>query len=242
MTYDLRDLVDDKNTALHEHLATRIDISLEDASGELWTSKLSEGVAYIGVGESDYPTACFAHELLHMKLELDGMVHPQFIDDEGLQDASGQVQFFYNQLAHHRMYPEFAEMGYPPEQFLHDSDPVQSRRLLKEEVSRLERQFRRGGDEPLRGRDILVPYLSLLRSPHDESTLMSRKGQRLVRIADSCFLNRIDRVLETWVVDRSLDCCLSLARLFKLAGFPGMAFSPTGSCEDLIKAREVEIP
>ena len=108
--YTLEYLLDDKNTALYESLEARVDIILVDSDTDSWTSKLSEDVAYIGVLKSDYPAACFSHELLHMKLELEGMDHPYFIDNENLgESATELVSFLYNQLAHHKMYPEFVK-------------------------------------------------------------------------------------------------------------------------------------
>ena len=142
--YTLKDLLDDKNAPLYEMLRVRVEIKLVASNVDSWTSKLSENVAYIGVLKSAYPTACFAHELLHIKLELDGMDHPYFIDNEGLgEHANELIQFLYNQLAHHKMYSEFEEMSYSPEQFLYDSDRKDLRRRLRQDVPKLERRYRK---------------------------------------------------------------------------------------------------
>ena len=241
MNYTLEDLLDDKNAALYESLGARVNIILNDSDEDSWTSKLSENVAYIGVLESAYPTACFSHELLHMKLELYGMGHPYFIDNENLEESAAElVSFLYNQLAHHKMYPEFVEMGYPPEQFLYDSDRRDLRKQLKRDVPQLERRYRRQNGKLQGGMAVLLPYLTL-RSPNDADRPMPSIGQRLVQIADPCLLSGVDRVLETWVKAPILDCCLSLARLFKLAGRPRFGFSLTESQGDMIVAGNVEI-
>ena len=239
--YTLEYLLDDKNTVLYESLDARVDIILVDSDADSWTSKLSEDVAYIGVLKSDYPAACFSHELLHMKLELEGMDHPYFIDNENLgESATELVPFLYNQLAHHKMYPEFVEMGYPSKQFLYDSDRKDLRKLLSRDVPKLERKYRRQKGKLQGGMAVLLPYLTLM-SPHDTDRPMPSIGQRLVQIADPCLLSGVDRVLETWVKDPSLDCCLSLARLFKLTGLPRFGFSLTKSQDDMIVAGNVEI-
>ena len=241
MNYTLEHLLDDKNTALYESLDARVNIILVDSDKDSWTSKLSKNVAYIGVLKSDYPAACFSHELLHVKLELEGMDHPHFIDNENLGESAAEiVPFLYNQFAHHKMYPEFVEMGYPPEHFLYDDDRRDLRKLLKYDVPKLERKYRKQNDKPQGGMAVLCPYLAL-RSPHDADRPMPSIGQRLVQIADPCLLSGVDRVLETWVKDPSLNCCLSLARLFKLAGLPLFGFSLTGSQDDMIVAGNVEI-
>ena len=241
MNYTLEDLLDDKNAALYESLGARVNIILDDSDEDSWTSKLSENIGYIGALESAYPAGCFAHELLHIKLELDGMVNPYFIDNENLGESAAElVSFLYNQLAHHKMYPEFVEMGYPPEQFLYDSDRRDLRELLKHEVPKLERRYRRQKGKLQGGSEVLFPYLTL-KSPNDADKPMPRIGERLVQIADPCLLSSVDRVLENWVKDPILDCCLSLARLFKLAGLPRFGFSLTKSQDDIIVAGDVEI-
>ena len=239
--YTLKDLLDDKNAPLYEMLRVRVKIKLVASNVDSWTSKLSENVAYIGVLKSAYPTACFAHELLHIKLKLDGMDHPYFIDNEDLGETAKEiVSILYNQLAHHKMFPEFLKMGYSPEQFLYDSDRKDLRRRLRQDVPKLERRYRKQHGTLQSGLAVLMPYL-ILKSPNDADRPMLSIGQRLVNIAEPRLLSGVDKVLDTWVKAPTLDCCLSLARLFNLAGLHRFDFSLTESHDALIVAGNVEI-
>ncbi len=239
--YTLKDLLDDKNAELYETLVARVKINLKVSNDDCWTSVLSENVACIGVLDSAYPAACFSHELLHIKLELDGMTRPFFIDNEDFGEFGSElISFLYNELAHHKMYPEFLEMGYSPEQFLYDSDRKDLRRRLRQDVPKLERRCRKQSGKLQGGLAVLMPYL-ILKSPNDADRPMLSIGERLVKIGDPRLLSGVDKVLDTWVKAPTLDCCLSLAQLFKLAGRPRIGFSLTKSYNDLIKAANVEI-
>jgi hypothetical protein len=225
--YSVRDLVDVANGPLFETVNRRAAIHLRPSETSGWGQRLEDDAVIIDVSPSKYPQACFAHELLHAQLELDGMKKPHFTPHTSL--SGDLVSYIYNQLAHHRMYISFLGMGYPPVQFLNDDDVKDVYRLLSRDMPTVEKAWRRGGRKPLRGLIVALPYL-VVRSPHVQGEPIPPRAKTIFDRADGGFLRDIDSLLEDWVGSAHPDVPRAFARFFKVCGVldVGFAESPGG--------------
>lgn len=234
--YKIEDLVSEYNEALYKEVSAKTFIRLEkQLSG--WSAKIDEnGVAIIGYSKSNYPDAAFAHELLHIKAELNGLKDPFVRSDEPDIDWE-LIRFFINQLAHHKIYPEFYDLGFTDDEFLNDNDLLETRILLQRDVPMIEEIFN-NLCEPLEGLIILLPYLVCV-SPHETSEEVSKFKERIIKISKPSFIETIDEIISEWTISNRMDYCLTLAKLFKACDKLKISFAPQTDIENAISATSV---
>lgn len=234
MQYRLEDLVDDKNKSLYDELSSRITVTLAPSADHYWGSRLQENTGVVFHSPTNYPGPCFAHEMLHLKLRLDGLTMP-FVFSASQVDKF-TLNFLYNELAHHRMFPLFLGMGYDGREFYNDFDADQSLGLLQSEIARLKVQ-RRSSRSQLSGLDVARPYL-LLYSPGWKRGGMRRIAEQLDEVAERSFLKEMDSILMGWIESDTLDMRQTFARIFKACGITDIGFAATESGEEMILSRE----
>lgn len=234
--YKIEDLVSEYNEDLYEEVSAKIPIRLEKQQGS-WSAKIDEdGIAIIGYCKSNYPDAAFAHELLHIKAELSGLKDPYVRSDEPDVDW-GLLRFFINQLAHHKIYPEFYDLGFTDDEFLNDNDFLEARILLRRDVPMIEKTFNKLG-EPLEGLIILLPYLVCI-SPHETNEEISKFKERIIKISKPSFIETIDEIISEWTISNRMDYCLTLAKLFKACDKLKISFAPITDIENAISVTSV---
>jgi len=218
--FALTDLLDNRNRALYNHVSALRPVELEPSSGDGWAEETEAARVAIYVGSSAYPSACFAHELLHAKLELAGWRRP--IVNSVEPGEHELVAFLWNQLSHEKIFDEFRALGYPPEHFLNDNDVKQAFDIYKRDMPLLKRLHKKAGGRPIRG-PIAIPYI-VSRSPHERHLARPPVVAKMLRLADQSYLAQIDALFADWKADTSHDAAGVFARLYKLCGFSDVAF------------------
>lgn len=232
--YDIADIVSEYNEDLYNDVKDKITIKLVKNFQIGWSAKIENGVAVITYKKSDYPDACFAHELLHIKYELNGLTPPLIKDDENVTDI---MPFLFNQLCHHKFYQEFYDMGFNEEEFLNEDDASQVNTLANRDIKQLEEIYTKSGT--INGSTaLLLPYL-VLKSPHDNSETTKQHIERLKKIGNNNFFQTIDKILQEWANQKSLDSSMAFARIFKACNCPRVGFCLSGKDEDVIVAGNI---
>lgn len=184
--------------------------------------------------KSDYPDACFAHELLHIKYELNGLKPPQIKDNENVISI---MPFLFNQLSHHKFYQEFYDMGFNESEFLNENDDAEVDGLAKRDIGLLEDIFNLSGT--IEGSvELLLPYI-VLKSPHDIHETTIQYIEQLRKIGDNVFFSTIDTILQEWTEQESLDSSMTFAKIFKACNRPRVGFCLSGNDEDVIIAGNI---
>lgn len=234
--YKVKDLISEYNEDLYKEVSGQIEIVLKQQKGS-WSAHIDkEGVAIIGYCKSGYPDAAFAHELLHIKAELKGLKDPFVRSNEQDVDRS-LIRFFINQLAHHRIYSEFYDLGFAEDEFLNDNDFSETRNLLKRDVPMIENIYKQLGEQ-LDGLAILLPYLVCI-SPNETSDEIKIYKGRIVNIANPIFIKQIDEIISEWTLSNRMDYSLTLAKIFKACNKLKISFAPVTDDQNEISATNV---
>ncbi len=232
--YELTDLVTEYNEDLYNEVAERISVKLIKDNQTGWSAKIVNGEAVITYKKADAPDACFAHELLHIKYELNGLKPPMIKDNEGVTDI---MPLLFNQICHHKFYNEFYDMGFNEEEFLNDHDAMEIDILAKRDLKLLKDIFSKSGE--IKGSTaLLLPYI-MLKSPHDKSETTKQFIERIKKIGDKSFFEAIDTILTDWTSQETLDSSMTFARIFKSCNRPKVGFCLSGREEDVIVAGNI---
>jgi hypothetical protein len=232
--YEIADIVSLYNEDLYNELKDKIKIRLVKDIKIGWSAKIENGEAIITYNKSSYPDACFAHELLHIKYELNGLKQPLIKDNE---DVTNIMPFLFNQLCHHKFYQEFYDMGFNEEEFLNENDATEVDTLAKSDIKLIEGIFKNSGT--ISGSTVLLlPYI-VLKSPHDKSETTKNHIEHLKRIGDNVFFQAIDTILQEWKNQESLDSSKTFARIFKACNCPRVGFCLSGKDDEIIVAGNI---
>lgn len=237
--YELSDLISEYNEELYQEISEQIPIELVKGVGS-WSAYIDRDndKAIITYSKSEVPDACFAHELLHIKLELNGLKDP-FVRSNEEKVTWSDIRFFINQLAHHRMYSEFLEMGFTEDEFLNDNDQKETLRLLKRDIPMLEKLHKSSGNL-LFGFAVLYPYMVCI-SPNEDSETVKEYLQRLKNISEPEFIQKAEAIIESWNTSVQMDYCLTLAKIFKIGNYPRISFTPQDDINNETKSENVEV-
>ncbi|MBL7987112.1 MAG: hypothetical protein JNJ94_03510 [Chlorobi bacterium] len=233
MPYTIDNLVDDRNRALYTELNAQLPLRLETSTVPYWGSRFGAESATIFMVPTEHPVASFTHELLHLKLRLDGLIRPTAFTSRPLDLET--VNFFYNELAHHKMFPLFLGMGFQPDEFYSQLDAAQSHDLLANDFAQL-RMRRRSERSLLIGLDVARPYM-LIYAPSELRASMVRYAQQLDELADRRCLRMLDDMLIEWIETDTLDMRRALARIYLACGLTDVAFGFDSEGSDLVIAR-----
>jgi hypothetical protein len=227
--YEIADLLSEYNRDLYNEVSSKIDIDLVKDIKLGWSASIDGDKAIITYKKVESPDACLAHELLHIKYELNGLKAPLTKDEEGVTDI---VPFLFNQLCHFKFYNEFYELGFNEEEFLNEQDETEKEQLAKRDINTLEQIYEKSGE--IKGSTaLLLPYI-VLKSPHDISETTKGYINRLKKIGEANFFETIDKIIDEWVNSESLDSSYTFARLFKACNRPKVGFCLSGKEEDVI--------
>lgn len=228
-TYDLAQLVDDRNRALYEETAAQVQIDLQPSNDAYWGERLDGSKLTIEYAKSTHPVGSFAHELLHGKHDLAGRARPALQLDNVTSQAewddvgnrcSQLKTYFYNSLIHHRMFPEFTALGFPANEFLADADAEDFRRVPND-LRKLESLKRNGKSIPVTS--IALLYFTI-RSPESAGPDADALRKRLRKLNDHAYY-ALEKLLAKWNDDPAPDVRRYLGHLFFLCGEIKAGFS-----------------
>lgn len=229
--YELKELLDDGNQKLHDELAKRLTIKLEQSVDSYWHVAINGSEVIIDVAETVWPAACFAHELLHVERRLQGAACPQFIDNEG--GVTPQlIGYLFNVFEHVQIYSRFLELGYAAESFIGDSDVADIDVALERDLPVLEATIAQGKTPPLL--NFALPYVALESPPPHPRREKYRS--RLDKITPSRIAQNVPALLQKLSAYHGTDLRHVFGLFFKIANMPRIGFSDTGSQDDIIVA------
>jgi hypothetical protein len=213
--YMIEQMLDGRNNALYEEVNAAAPVQLVASTNGEWGGVLNAGgeTSKVETIPDNHPGPAFAHELLHIKLELAGLVKPSVIVNCPGQ-YEGLVLQFCNDLAHHKMYPLFTAMGYEAGEFLGSADDgVQEfidgvlgdlKNLKKAEGSKLKVL-------------LLAVYLAI-NNPHDTKPA---NREKLIAVVGQQTVADLDQVLNEWKEGNPADFSPYLARMLRICGITG---------------------
>lgn len=115
---------DSRIQSLKKEVLSRIKVKYRKAKSDSWASNMEQGIATIWWKGCAHPSASFAHELLHLKLQLAGYKRirvsiSNLADPETSKRLMGCID---NEMQHHKFYREFTTLGFRDDQFYCDFD------------------------------------------------------------------------------------------------------------------------
>jgi hypothetical protein len=237
LLYNIDELVDSRNKSLYDNLCDAISFEIKNSNEKSWTSKLEDVKAIICIRKSTHPVACFTHELLHMKYELQGMSRPFIFGPDN--DIIGQLApHLYNEFAHHKFYKEYILMGFPPEEFLGDSDLDGYYKTLRRDVYKMNVKYQKFPNQLLDGLIVALPYLMYL-SPNQNPNDKPKSIKTLEKISNNNFLESIKLLVEEVQNSESNNLSIYFAKFFKLCGLLNYGFSLIKDPETFIWSNNV---
>lgn len=179
------------------------------SDGDHWTSELMEGdKGRICYCHCKYPSAAFAHELLHLDTKLNGFrsVRIHACTQYGGEPLELLLECLDNELQHHKFYGTFVSLGFPPEAFYADDD-IYSEDLLRYVVAQ---DYKHVID--------IVPHFFSLIAPGGciEPSAKEELRQAFLDKDDGRFkeqLINIEEICEEWRMSDSYDCAPFFRRI-----------------------------
>ena len=180
-----------------------------------WSSQTADGKTEIIVSLSSRPEASLAHELLHARLKTRGYRQYGLI---GTMDPNPELLKYINEaldneLQHHRIFPEFLEMGFTGDQFYHDGDEA--------DFSQLQAEIETTKPDENPGA-LLLNFLTLI-SPGGADSENVRSEMRRVfeeRCGPDSYakMQAIEREFNDWRKSPGLDAGKTIAAILKHLG------------------------
>lgn len=129
----IEQLISDKNRELFNIVNKIYPVEIHFKQKNTWTSSIEDNKTIISYCNTKYPESCFVHELLHIKLQINGFKKLKTGISSCLlnKDLIDIINHLDNHLQHHRMFPEFEKLGYSKEEFYIDSDIKTENKLKK---------------------------------------------------------------------------------------------------------------
>ena len=216
--YTVEDLLDGKNNALYADVEAKAPIQYKHHKEGPWEGVLlgDKKSSFVGTAPSDKPGPCFAHELLHIKLELEGLIKPKRCKvRNGFVETIRQL---CNDLAHHRMYPAFLALGYAPGEFMTAEEDAGAEKCIDDYLMAFEE--RKAENRQPVGLHVLACYL-LINNPHDTKV---QHRERLIAAVGAERIDAFDGILKEWRESDSKDYSPYLAKLLGICGAKGWQF------------------
>ena len=203
------ELKDDLNTDIINRIeAKNIEIVLIPSANTYWTSELDlvNNKCYIGHFTTNYPKACYTHEILHIDTQLKGYKQLRY----GIS-AFDQTPYFItlletldNELQHHRMFEHFK---YPKEHFYIDTDN-ETENKLRLYLNRPLKEFKQA----------FLYYLTLI-SPgghinNSDKNILKENFRNINGRSFADFFVHIDNVFYEWQNSDSYDNSNPLKQIF----------------------------
>lgn len=115
---------DSRIQSLIKEVSSKVKVKYRKSKHDSWASNMEHGVATIWWKGCAHPSASFAHELLHIKLQLNGYkrIRVSFSNLADPATSSRLMECIDNEIQHHKFYDEFIAIGFKPDQFYGDSD------------------------------------------------------------------------------------------------------------------------
>lgn len=209
----LEELTDDLNTDIIQTVQNAgCTIELRESSDTCWTSQAIRdnngdiNQCIIGYRNSDFPKACFTHELLHIDTQIKGYKKPTY----GISGFN-QGPFFKtlldaldNELQHHKMFKLFK---FPSEQFYIDTDSDTQNKIelfLKRPVKEFNETF-------LQYLTLIAPLGSI--SAIDKN-LIKEEFRKINGRSYADFFVHLDNVFEAWSNSPSYDISEPIKQIF----------------------------
>lgn len=217
---------DNRVTTLFEEVKKVISIRFQIAKNDSWETYISSSrssrkkIGIIRFCKSNHPAACFAHELLHLSLQIRG--YKKYILALSSSDIKDLLYALDNELQHHEMYKQFLQLGFRPNEFYGDDDKLTEGRLIQ------------SLNRPISSiKDILLDFLTLIApggSISDErKNELITKFKKKANSAYSKQLNEIKNIFTDWAESQTLDSEKYLRRFFLVLENPTYIWLGFGS-------------
>ena len=115
---------DGRISSLKKEVASQVKIRYRKSKNDSWASNMEHGIATIWWKGCRHPSAAFAHELLHIKLQLTGYrrIRISISNIAEPQTSNRLMNCIDNEMQHHKFYDEFISLGFQADQFYCDAD------------------------------------------------------------------------------------------------------------------------
>lgn len=223
---------DNRVITLFEEVKKVISIRFQKAKNDSWGAYLSsrktsrKKIGTILFCKSKHPAACLAHELLHLSLQIRGF--KKYILALSSSDIEYLLYPLDNELQHHKMYKQFSQLGFQPNEFYGEDDKSTEGRLIQ------------SLNRPISSiKDILLDFLTLIApggSISDErKNELITKFKKKANSAYSKQLNEIKNIFTDWAESQTLDSEQYLRRFFLVLENPTNIWLGFGSKNEFLK-------
>lgn len=115
---------DPRVSSLLEEVDAKTKLKFSQSKEPGWGSSYADGIYRITYSGCRHPSASLAHELLHVKTQLNGYkrIRIGISSIDQTQSFNRFMECFDNELQHHKFYEEFISLGFEPHQFYMDED------------------------------------------------------------------------------------------------------------------------
>jgi hypothetical protein len=195
-------------TSLLAEISNEVTIKFVASDHDGWGSNMEDGSATIWWSGCRHPSASLAHELLHLRLQLQGYKRARIIisniaDPETNKRLMGAID---NEIQHHKFYADFLAAGFEPHQFYMDSD-ADTEHFLDGETN--------GG--PHSAASVAINFLTLM-APGGSLTdsAKSRLRDKFDALESGTYrpmLGNIQRILDDWTASPGADATAHIKEL-----------------------------
>lgn len=216
-------MLDDRNRPLYEEIKATTQIMFEDLpdGNGRWRSVYlqRDNIAVVSCSPTTKPHARLAHELLHIKSDINGLDRPSCTVKSPPREQARYkawcdefVVVMHNHLIHRRNLPVFMAMGYPPEDFFLERPELLPK--IAEGVALLKKRRRAYKNDVVPVVDYLHLYLTLKGrqpgGPEVDQLIKEIKG-----VAGSSIAS-VDELLSAWDASKRPTVSKYIARLLRL--------------------------
>lgn len=194
------------------------NIQYEESDTDYWGSDFKNGITTISHTQTNRPAACLAHELLHIKVQQQGIKQIRIgfwtLDNEHLSRFIGPLN---NELQHHRFFSAFVALGFSAIEFYHEND--------RQTEQYLRRQLRAGYTSLL---DAATDFFTLLGPGGSISNLARQEMERqFLDINGGAFrreLAGMRAAVHDWAQSGSFDNTMAIRQICRAMQHPCIAW------------------
>lgn len=228
----LEQLLDERNKDLYDEIARHRDVTILHIPGKLWREKSDDRSVTISVAESNTPSAAFAHELLHAKLEIAGMREPYSTASEAGRQL---VHWLYESFVHMRMSEEFINLEYKPEEFFADIDVHEIRSTVPADLKAVEMLHAK--KQHVDARRYAPPYLMLSVPP--ELSEFTKWRKHFEKIIPAKVRQTIDDIVTDWRNTSTPDIRKPIGRFLTAIGAANVELAMSKNGSDKVRAGDL---
>ena len=213
----IKKCITNTNLSLFNYVKNNIKLTFEEVDPPEWGCILDGKTGIIRYSNSEHPEEAFVHELLHLKLQIDGYIRPYYavLPKKSQRNFHLKTLIFAidNELQHHKIYQEYLSMGYSEKYFYNDKDLDDIHKTLDIDNDNMLQKYGTAIDA-------MIYYITTL-SPGIEKigidiNSIKEKFKNLPIENIRLILDNLENCFNEWKSQESLDCRNIIKQIFSI--------------------------